>query len=324
MGITKFEAMTTEQQVDSLAECVVEILNQYELGLYETDSINHEFNSTFKVISQSGEKFALRINVNSNRTLANLNAEVAWVNSIIEVKVPKPVATRGGLYVSSGWHEATGRKLSAVLYSWLEGEEPGDEPTPEQLEAAGRAMAMLHKGSAELLLPQDAELPVLNDFYWGAADMLSAPEAGLSHEERASVDQIKTEVSQALSKLSEGTSLQPIHADLHPWNMMWHQGELAVFDFDDSGLGLPIQDLATSLYYLDTEEQDQAFLTGYASVRPLPEYSNEFLQLLFLQRRLILLNYLHETSNPEHRAMLSDYQAETLRRIKARVGRPID
>lgn len=319
-----FSELTIKQQVDSLAECVVEILNQYELGPYETESINHEFNSTFKVISQSGEKFALRINVNSNRTLENLNAEVAWVNSIIEVKVPKPVATRGGQYVSSGWHEATGRKLSAVLYSWLEGEEPGDEPTLEQLEAAGRAMAMLHQGSSALQLPQDAALPVLNDFYWGAADMLSAPEAGLSDEERASVDQIKTEVIQALSKLSEATSLQPIHADLHPWNMMWHQGELAVFDFDDSGLGLPIQDLATSLYYLDTEEQDQAFLTGYVSVRPLPEYSNEFLQLLFLQRRLILLNYLHETSNPEHRAMLSDYQAETLRRIKARVGRPID
>ncbi len=316
--------MTIEHQIDSLAACVVEILNQYDLGHCQTESINHEFNSTFKVMAEAGDNYALRININSNRTFANLNAEIFWVNSIKAVKVAKPVANREEKFISSGWHEATGRTLSAVLYSWLEGVEPGDQPTLEQIEAAGRAMALLHQDSSALHLPRGAELPEFNDFYWGAVDLLSGPQAGLSDEELASVDQIKTEVMQGLNKLFEATPLQPIHADLHPWNMMWHEGKLAVFDFDDSGLGLPIQDIATSLYYLETEEQDQAFLVGYSSVLPLPEHSNEFLQLLFLQRRLILLNYLHETSNPEHRAMLGEYQAETFRRVKARVGRPID
>jgi len=36
---------------------------------------------------------------------------------------------------------------------------------------------------------------------------------------------------------------------------------------------------------------------------------------LLLQRRIQLLNYLHETSNPEHRELIPEYHAETMRRI---------
>jgi Ser/Thr protein kinase RdoA (MazF antagonist) len=76
-----------------------------------------------------------------------------------------------------------------------------------------------------------------------------------------------------------------------------------------------VQDLATSLYYLDTPEQDAALLEGYRSVSSLPEYTERQMQVLLLHRRLILLNYLYETSNPEHRDMLPKYQIETIRRV---------
>ena len=36
---------------------------------------------------------------------------------------------------------------------------------------------------------------------------------------------------------------------------------------------------------------------------------------LLLQRRIILLNYLFETSTPEHREILPKYTVETMRRI---------
>lgn len=320
----KFSEFTLERQVESLADCVVQILSQYELEGCQTESINHEFNSTFKVIDGKGAKFALRINVNSTRTLSNLRAEIFWVKSITDLAVAKPVSNAEGEFITAGWHEATERNLNAILYTWLEGEEPGDEPTLQQLEAAGKAMATLHNSSVHLELPHDAELPALDDFYWGAPDLLGAANGTLNEDESDLVEALKLEVQTALAELAKTTARQPIHADLHPWNLMWNDGGIAVFDFDDSGLGLPIQDLATSLYYLDTPEQDQAFLAGYASVRTLPEHSPELLQLLFLQRRLILLNYLHETSNPEHIAMVPEYKAETIRRIKSRVGRPID
>jgi hypothetical protein len=40
------------------------------------------------------------------------------------------------------------------------------------------------------------------------------------------------------------------------------------------------------------------------------------MKMLFLQRRIILLNYLYETSNLEHQSMIPEYQEETLRRIR--------
>jgi Ser/Thr protein kinase RdoA (MazF antagonist) len=114
---------------------------------------------------------------------------------------------------------------------------------------------------------------------------------------------------------------QIIHADLHGWNVMWDDGKLSVLDFDDCGIGLPLQDLATAIYYLDTPEQEAALKEGYASVAPLPAHSQSDLDVLLLQRRIILLSYLYETSNiAEIRAMIPDYLIESIRRIEKYLG----
>jgi len=311
-----FDAMTLAQQIDSLSDCVAEMLSQYDIGSHQVKSINHEFNSTFAVTCDSGEKFALRLNVNSPRTLVNANAETFWVNAITDVLTPKPVANRDGNFVATGWHEASSIRRMGVLYTWLEGEEPGDEPTLDQLAAAGAAMARLHEGARSLVLPPGAELPDFADFFWGDADVLLAPDTVLTVEEQQRVATAKDLIETMLDEHRARTPVQPIHADIHPWNMMWHEGTLAIFDFDDSGIGLPVQDLATSLYYLDTDEEIAAFVAGYAGVRSLPEYSEADMQLLLLQRRIVLFNSLLQTTHPEDRDMIPEYRAETMRRIR--------
>ena len=317
---TAFKDLSTEQQVESLSACVAKVLSQYDLGRHEVESINHEYNSTFKVSCADGRRFALRVNVNSNRSLANLNAEIFLVNSINSVPTPKPVANASGEFVSRGWHDATGRELNAVLYTWLEGAEPGDEPTLEQVFALGASMAKMHLETSGLELPAGAELPDMADFFWGERDWLLGDDSELNSEEKALIGAARAKILRALSELQETAVPQPIHADLHPSNAMWHEGTLSIFDFDDSGLGLPIQDLATAIYYLDTPEQDEALLKGYKSIAPLPEYTEQQLRLLLLQRRIALLNYLYETTHQEHRAMIPTYQEETLRRIRDNLG----
>ena len=310
-----FDTMTVEQQIASLSDCVDAILAQFDIGAHQVESINHDLNSTFAVICASGEKYALRVNVNSHRTIENLRAETHWVNTISDVVTPRPVATREGGFVATGWHEASNRQRHGVLYTWLEGEEPGDEPTSEQLSAAGAAMARLHEGSRTLELPSEAALPDFADFFWGDPDVLLTPDSVLTVDERQLVARAHARIEETLTHLREIAPPQPIHADIHPWNMMWHEGTLAIFDFDDSGIGLPVQDLATSLYYLDTEEQIAAFLAGYSGERPLPHYAPEEMELLLLQRRIVLLNSLLHSSNPEHRDIIPDYRAETMRLI---------
>ena len=308
--------MTSDEQVESLRDVVQQILSQYAFGEFEFESINHEFNSTFKVTAEDGTRYALRVNVNSDRTRANLNAEIFWVSRIETVKTPKPVMNSNGAYVTTAWHEASNRELSSVVYTWLEGAEVAEDPTAQQISAMGAAMAKLHIDSEGMVLPPDAELPKTDEFLWDMNDLLLGEASTLSAEDQALVAAAKTEIMTALADLSAGKQLQPLHADLHLHNAMWHEGELSMFDFDDSAMGLPVQDIATSLYYLDTEEQDEAFLNGYRSVLALPEFTERQMKLLRLQRRLILLNYLFETSNPDHKAMAPEYAAGSMRRIR--------
>jgi len=96
---------------------------------------------------------------------------------------------------------------------------------------------------------------------------------------------------------------------------MWHKNEIAIFDFDDCGFGLTVQDLAVAFYYLDTQEQRDALISGYEQIKPLPVFSELDLETLLMQRRLVLLNYLFETTNPEHKKMIPKYLEESKRRF---------
>jgi hypothetical protein len=46
-------------------------------------------------------------------------------------------------------------------------------------------------------------------------------------------------------------------------------------------------------------------------------HTSEQLQILLLQRMVLLLNYLYEASNPEHKERIPDYQADTFRRLRS-------
>jgi Ser/Thr protein kinase RdoA (MazF antagonist) len=155
--------------------------------------------------------------------------------------------------------------------------------------------------------------------FWGYGDAIS-PSDQLTTDEKATLARAIEVIEQTTKEMYARTKPQLIHADIHPWNVMWHEGDVAVFDFDDCVIGLPAQDIAVTLYYNDTEEQDAAFLAGYQQVSPLPDYTEDELRILRLQRRINLLSYILETENPEHRAMVPEYLAKTLQRIESVLG----
>ena len=288
MGSEFFELPAEEQQ-KSLTTFASELLKSYGINDAKVSCINFEFNATFAVESDSGIKYALRININSTRTIENMQAEVQWVrhlNRTSGINTPTPIATLKDQYIVSGLHADSGQTLYGVMYSWLEGEEIGDEPTMEQLHEVGRAIARLHQESSVL-----------------------------SDKDRGLIEQARDLIMKYTDELYQSSPVHIIHADFHGWNLMWHEGQLSIFDFDDCGFGVEVQDLAVALYYLDTPEQDAALLNGYKSVKPLPTYSELAMKALLLQRRLLLLNYLFETKNQEHKEMLPAYLEKSLERV---------
>jgi len=320
---SEFFDLPAEQQQNSLTAFATKLLSDYGIHDAKVSCINFEFNATFAVESESGVKYALRININSTRTVENMQAEVEWVrhlNRTSGINTPTPIATVKDEYIVSGLHVESGQTLYGVLYSWLDGEEIGDEPTMEQLHQVGRAIALLHQESNDFALSSGNALPTFNDFFWSTEDYLFSDKSKLSDKDRILIKEAHDHIMKFTQELYEISPVHIIHADFHGWNLMWNEGQLSIFDFDDCGLGFPLQDLATALYYLDTPEQDAAFKQGYASIAPVPECSENEMKMLFLQRRIVLLNYLYETSNLEHRSMIPEYQEETLRRIRNFLG----
>jgi Ser/Thr protein kinase RdoA (MazF antagonist) len=318
--VVSFADLDTDAQIALLTVHAGEVLKSYGLGeITEIKSINHEYNSTFAVSCSDGTRYALRININSQRSAANALAEIEFIehlNDNTDLNFASPIANKSGDFFTFVANEDMCKPLLSVLFSWLEGEELGDEPTEEQLFAVGAAMAKMHEATAGFELTPEADLPNLRDVLWQTEDLLTTDKSQLSPQDKSLVRAALDKIDGLVDSLFERDSTRVIHADMHGWNLMWHEGKLSVFDFDDSGIGLPIQDLYTALYYLDTPEQDAALKAGYASVRSIPEHTDLEAKALLLQRRIILLNYIHETSTPEHREMIPEYGAETMRRIE--------
>ena len=315
---SEFFDLPAEDQQKSLTVFATELLKDYGIHGAKVSCINFEFNATFSVETESGTKYALRININSTRTVENMRGEIEWVrhlNRTSGLHTPTPIATVTDEYIVSGLHTDSGLEMYGVMYSWLEGEELGDEPTLSQLHEVGRAIATLHQESADFALSAGAALPTFNNFFWGTEDFLFSKKSVLSDADRALIQQAHDLIMQFTNDLYENSKVHIIHADMHGWNLMWNQDQLSVFDFDDCGYGVEAQDLAVTLYYLDTPEQDEALLNGYKSVRPLPTFSQNALKALLLQRRLLLLNYLFETKNQEHKEMLPAYLEKSLERV---------
>jgi Ser/Thr protein kinase RdoA (MazF antagonist) len=308
-----------DEVIKELEAFSLQILGQYPLKVKSAVSINYEYNATLKVETTDGQLFALRINTNSPRTAENLRAEIAFVRFLAEdgrVKVPHPIENDEGDFYTSIHHEPSGRTFHCVLYTWILGEELEDEPTDEQLRALGAAMATMHLLAQEFELPEGSVLPTFDDPLWWTEDFLLSEKSILDAEAKELIAKALSAMKSGVSKFYDDATPLLIHADMHGGNVLWHEGSLSVIDFDDCGFGLPIQDFATALYYFDTPEQDAAFKEGYKSIAPVPECSEKEMKMLFLQRRIVLLNYLYETSNLEHRSMIPEYQEETLRRIR--------
>lgn len=317
MGSEFFDLPAQDQQ-KSLTAFATELLKNYGIHGAKVSCINFEFNATFAVESESGVKYALRININSTRTVENMKAEVEWVrhlNRTSGLRTPTPIATLHDQYIVSALHADSGKTLYGVMYSWLDGEELGDEPSMEQLHEVGRAIATLHEESTGFSLSAINALPTFDDFFWGTDDFLFSGKSVLSEKDRALIEQARDQIMKYTNELYQNSPVHIIHADMHGWNLMWDEGQLSIFDFDDCGYGIEAQDIAVTLYYLDTPEQDEAVLNGYKSVRPLPNFSQNAMKALLLQRRLLLLNYLFETKNQEHKEMLPAYLEKSLERV---------
>ncbi len=97
-----------------------------------------------------------------------------------------------------------------------------------------------------------------------------------------------------------------IHGDLHRDNILLHNGEVAVIDFDDCGPGYYMLDLVSVLdsFYrrviarpADYPPLREAYLSGYARVRALPADLDMQLRNAKVMRDMVTANFVLTSKN---------------------------
>jgi Ser/Thr protein kinase RdoA (MazF antagonist) len=306
--------------VEVLRPAALEAARRFGLEVVRCELAAHAFNTTFKLETTAGTSYALRVGTNSHSTRSNVVAQQSWQQAIAantDVPVPEPLATPDGHWFVQVDSDVVGRPLLITAASWLDG------PDLEELDAAasrelGRTMALLHQHARDWTLPPGASLPRFDTPLFGDEDLLVGSASGLQPEERAVLQRAREVTAEAFAAVYEDVPVQPLHADLHGGNLKRVDGRIAVFDFDDSGLGVPALDLAITTFYLRSGDPapERALLAGYTEVAPLPEVEPHHFEAMIAARQLLLANSLLASTTSDLRAESQRYLHTTCDRLR--------
>jgi len=216
------------------------------------------------------ERCALRVYRANWHSAADIDDEIAFLRHLADRGFPvaAPIAGRDGHFrfrVS-----AFEGVRDAVLFSWIEGRELREQPTPTLGGIAGTWIARIHclppfrdgtRRQTDYVGLLSRELPAFLDLISDATTR-----AWCSSAANTLLDRLRA----ALLMLPRGA----VHGDCHAGNFFVRpSGDLAILDFDNSGEGAFVEDLACLRWSAQFRNLPQAFITafrgGYEQIRPL-------------------------------------------------------
>jgi Ser/Thr protein kinase RdoA (MazF antagonist) len=206
-----------------------------------------------------------------------------WLSDLrrtMRLPVPEPVAMLDGSLVGNVY---TGdvpapRKFAFVLLRWVPGEEKLNDFSVPEAFSLGSYIAKLHRHAEQYPIPEDFVRPRWDwQYMFGSSSPLWSVGPLLFSEEEMEVLKARAEwVRRDLQYIGESRdAFGIIHSDLHPGNLLNHEGILYALDFDHCGWGYYMYDLTMSYMGLGrfgarSEEMGEALFKGYQHERPIP------------------------------------------------------
>lgn len=307
------------------------ILSQYDLPAPRAHLLQDRWNHIYRVDAADGAAYSLRITAPEFRERRWMEDELAFLDfaaGVGTVAAPRPVRNRAGELISTIQTE-TGERL-ACLFAWVEGEPASRHLSADVLRQCGRLTAHLHEIGRAFPFPDEA-----NDFRKGYRyDQALA----LSHREwipqhRAEIGpQNEALLERAIDFVVAGMdrvgqtrqSYGVIHADLYFGNLLVHDGQLSVIDFDQLGRGHYCYDIAFTLTELFDEPETQpefwrAYKAGYAEVTPLPFADDAELDPFLVAVGLAFLDWVYNAPNPAVRAEKMQFVPGVYRMLQEKI-----
>jgi Ser/Thr protein kinase RdoA (MazF antagonist) len=303
---TPIEQQPYRTQIARFRALAVAALTAYDLPPARLTLIHHRGNTTFRVDTATGARYALRIHRFGSPTVERVGAELAWLAALrrdTPLEVPDPLPTRAGSLFTLAATPAIPTSHICDLLRWLPGHRRLAGQTPSHLERVGALTAHLHEHTLYFDLPPDVSR--------GRVDTLDidtrlhadpfAPEVvaairtlvteTLSAAEAEMVVAVIAHVRAAEEALGhDPLNFGLIHADLHQYNLLFARNTVRPIDFDDCGFGPRLYDPAVTLYMFQGRPNypalRAAYLAGYRRVRPLSAAHEALIDPLIALRHL--------------------------------------
>lgn len=300
-----YNELTQPGRIRRLRQVVLTALEHYDLRIKWVKFLIIETNTMFKIQTEDGGKFVLRIYSNEETTLKENQAEMFWLEALkrdSDLKVTEPVARRDGGYITIVSVPGVPQENRCVLFKWIPGRPLVNYLNVENYFKFGQSLAKLHDHAYTLNpLPADIQPKKWDKVFYYPDELVVYDTPAYCHlfpPERIEI--IKKVIEHAnivfarLFNNKDGQIL--IHGDLHYYNIHVYRGELYVMDFEDINLGYPVQDIAVSLSYGDEREDHAAlkaaFKQGYCSVREWPDEDERTIKTLKAARLVMFINYV--------------------------------
>jgi Ser/Thr protein kinase RdoA (MazF antagonist) len=263
-------------------------LDQQGITIRRLRPMRRHSNHLFRADTNAGQQLVVRVCLPGGRSDAELDAELAWLAALARdtaLTVPVP---RFSTRVASPQFLAGAR---CIGFTWVQGRPCGPRPSPGLVADLGRVIGTLHAHAAGFCPPPGFTRPSLDIARltwagtWHATQLASRP---IDPQVRVLLSQAADQVGQVLAGLGrDPAGYGLVHADLDLDNVLDHNGQARVIDFDDASWGHYALDLAIAADGVP-EMLRPVLLAGYQAVRPLPPGYIEHEPALLAGRRLYL------------------------------------
>jgi len=275
----------------------------------ELTLIKHRENAVYQLVGNDGELYALRVHRRGYHDAANLRSELLWMTALNGrgIYTPQVIATvSGDLFTSVGdsyehYVDMLSWEDGLPLGSLEEGVAGGPAALAKIYFEVGRLAGKLHRETENWQKPNgfvrqawDIEGLLGDQPLWGKFWELAC----LDSRQRSVLLDTRRRLVEVLGKF--GTSPDKyglIHCDFLPENILQSKTELCLIDFDDSGFGWYLFEIATSLFVHLGEDHFEttleALVAGYRQERTLLDEDLAMLPDFFLLRGLAYLGWVH-------------------------------
>ena len=184
-----------------------------------------------------------------------------------KVRVAYPLPQSDGTLL--GWTSVGADRRAFALFSYAPGETVEELPSAKQSLELGKTIASFHL-AANTFASRHERYHL--DLEYLAEQPLKLIGQQDSKEIREALEALQPvdELIDAVKRFeASGDEYGIIHGDIHPGNLHFQGDRITLFDFDHCAYGWRAYDLTPALSLPD--EQREAFLQGYESLRPLSE-----------------------------------------------------